>query len=111
MLTFKARGRMDAKKKKQLKAKGWRIGDTEEFLDLSPEESRYIELKLALSASLRDERQKQNVTQVELARLIGSSQSRVAKMEAGDPTVSVDLLLKALLKLGVTRKQLSKIIG
>ena len=61
--------------------------------------------------SLRTERLKQRVTQVELARMLGSSQSRVAKMEAGDPSVTVDLLLKALLTLGVTKKQLARIFA
>ena len=102
---------MDSKKKKKLEAKGWTIGDASDFLDLSPEEARFIELKLALKDSLKAERLKQNITQVELAKLIGSSQSRVAKMEAGDPSVTVDLMLKALLTLGVTKKQLSKIIA
>ena len=102
---------MDRKKKKSIESKGWVVGTAGDFLDLSPEEARYIELKLALSASLKDERQKQGVTQVELAKLIGSSQSRVAKMESGDPTVTADLLLKALLMLGVTKRQLSKIIA
>jgi ribosome-binding protein aMBF1 (putative translation factor) len=102
---------MDHKKEKNLKAKGWAVGTAANFLELSPEETRYIELKLALSASLKEERLKQGVTQVELAKLMRSSQSRIAKMEAGDPKVSVDLLLKALLTLGVTKKQLSKIIA
>ena len=102
---------MDSKKKKRLKSKGWIIGDTSEFLQLSPEEARFIELKIALSESLKAERLKQEVTQVDLAKLIGSSQSRVAKMEAGDPSVTVDLLLKALLSLGVSKKQLSRIIS
>ena len=102
---------MDSKKRKKLEAKGWVFGDASDFLDLSPEETRFIELKLALKDSLKAERLKQNITQVELAKMIGSSQSRVAKMEAGDPSVSVDLLLKALLTLGVTKKQLSKIIA
>ena len=102
---------MDSKKKKKLEAKGWFVGDASDFLELSPEEARFIELKLALSESLKTERLKQNVTQVELAKLIGSSQSRIAKMEAGDPSVTVDLMLKALLTLGVTKKQLSKIIS
>jgi len=102
---------LDSKKKRKLRAKGWAVGSASDFLDLSPEEAQFIELKLALSASLREERTKQRVTQVELAKLIGSSQSRVAKMEAGDPTVTIDLLLKALLTLGVTKKQLSKIIA
>ena len=102
---------MDRKKRKKLEALGWTVGSADDFLDLTPEETRYIELKLALSASLKAERVKQGVTQVELAKMMGSSQSRVAKMEAGDPAVSVDLLLKALLSLGVTKKQLSKIIA
>ena len=102
---------MDSKKKKKLEAKGWVFGDAGDFLDLSPEEVRFIDLKIALKNSLKAERLKQNITQVELAKMIGSSQSRVAKMEAGDPTVTVDLMLKALLTLGVTKKQLSKIIA
>ena len=102
---------MDSRKRKKLQAKGWVVGGATEFLQLSDEEARYIELKLALAESLKSERLKQNVTQVELAKMIGSSQSRVAKMEAGDPSVTVDLLLKALLTLGVTKKQLSRIFA
>ena len=102
---------MDSKKKKKLEAKGWRFGDASNFLGLSPEEAQFIDLKIALKNSLKAERLKQNITQVELAKLTGSSQSRIAKMEAGDPTVTVDLLLKALLQLGVTNKQISKIIA
>ena len=102
---------MDSRKKKKLEAKGWTVGGAKEFLQLSDEEARYIELKLALSESLKTERLKQRVTQVELARMLGSSQSRVAKMEAGDPSVTVDLLLKALLTLGVTKKQLARIFA
>lgn len=102
---------MDPAKKSRLKAKGWAIGTPAEFLQLTPEEERFIELKLALSASLQSERRKQGLTQTQLARMLGSSQSRVAKMEAGDPSVTADLLLKALLSLGVTRKQLSRVIA
>jgi hypothetical protein len=102
---------MDTRKKKALASKGWAVGSTTDFLGLSPEEARFIELKLALAASLRAERLRQEVTQVDLAKLLGTSQSRVAKMEAADPTVTVDLLLKALLMLGITKKQLAKIIA
>ncbi len=102
---------MDSKKRKKLEAKGWVFGDAGDFLGLTPEQVRFIDLKIALSQSLKSERIKQSVTQVELAKMLGSSQSRVAKMEASDPTVSVDLLLKALLTLGLTTKQLSKIIA
>jgi hypothetical protein len=109
--TLEKRAEMDSRKKKALASKGWTVGSTTDFLGLSPEEARFIELKLALAASLRAERLRQEVTQVELAKLLGTSQSRVAKMEAADPTVTVDLLLKALLVLGITKKQLAKIIA
>ena len=102
---------MDPRKTKGLAARGWRIGNAGDFLGLSPEESGFIEMKLALSASLKAERLNQGVTQADLAHLLGSSQSRVAKMEGGDPSVTVDLLLRALLALGVTRKQLAKILA
>lgn len=102
---------MDSRKKKTLASRGWTMGSPATFLGLSPEESRFIELKLALAASLRAERLRQDITQAELARLLGTSQSRLAKMEAADPTVTADLLLKALVALGMTRKQLAKIVA
>jgi len=102
---------MDSKKKKRLEAKGWVFGDAADFFGLTPEEARLIDLKLALRASIKEERVKQNITQTELANAMGSSQSRIAKMERGDPSVSVDLLLRALMALGMTNKQISKIIA
>ena len=75
---------MDRKKLRNLQAKGWVAGDAKDFLGLTEEEARYIDLKLALRDSLKAERVKRGVTQVELAKALGSSQSRVAKMEAGD---------------------------
>jgi DNA-binding XRE family transcriptional regulator len=102
---------MDSKKRKKLEAKGWVSGDAADFLGLTPEEARLIDLKLALRASIKEERTKKNVTQAELAKAMGSSQSRIAKMERGDPEVSVDLLLKALMALGMSNKQISKIIA
>lgn len=88
-------------KKQRLESAGWRVGDTAEFLELTPEEAAFIELKLALAVYLRDVRTSNGWTQTEVARRLGSSQSRVAKMEAADATVSLDLLFKSLLALGV----------
>ena len=102
---------MDKNKKRQLEAKGYKVGDTEDFLGLSAEESAYIDLKMALSQALAQRRKQRRLTQVELARKLNSSQSRVAKMEKGDPTVSVDLLVKALLAMGATRRSIAKAIG
>jgi len=97
-------------KQSKLERKGWRFGSADEFLDLSTEELAYIELKLALSDTLKSSRVSKKLTQAELARIIKSSQSRVAKMEAGDPTVSIDLLIKSLLALGVSKKELRRSI-
>ena len=101
---------MDEKKRQKLEQAGWKIGSTEEFLELTPEEVNYIELKLNLGSSLRAMRTSKNMTQADLATLLKSSQSRVAKMEAGDPTVSLDLLVRWLLSLGLTRETLARLI-
>ena len=97
---------MDEAKRKRLEAGGWKVGTVEEFLGLTPEESAYIELKIALTNALKFYRQSKQTTQKQLAKFIGSSQSRVAKMEAGDPSVSVDLLVKALFALDLSADQI-----
>jgi len=91
-------------KRERLEQLGWTVGDTEDFLELSVEEAAYIAIKLALSDGLRSLRTRSGVTQAELARRMKSSQSRVAKMEAGDPEVSIDLLVRAFLSLGADRE-------
>jgi DNA-binding XRE family transcriptional regulator len=98
-------------KKAKLESKGWKIGSADEFLGLSFEEAAYIEMKLALSEKLKQRRQRKRMSQAELAKLVHSSQSRVAKMEAGDPSVSIDLLMKSLLALGVSKKELGRSIS
>ncbi len=102
---------MNKTKRRRLEAAGWKVGTVADFLGLSKEESAFVEMKLALSRSLKKRRQTKRLTQSQVAKVIGSSQSRVAKMEAADPEVSIDLLLRSLLALGATRKQLAKIIG
>jgi predicted transcriptional regulator len=102
---------MREEKKRRLEAKGWRVGSTKEFLGLSDEESAYIELKLRMAEGLRQQRQQHRLSQGELARVLRSSQSRVAKMEAGDPSVSLDLLIRSLLALGISNRELSRIIS
>lgn len=94
----------------KLERKGWKFGSADELLGLSTQESAYIELKLGLSDTLKSKRVSQKLTQAELARIMKSSQSRVAKMEAGDPTVSIDLLIRFLLALGVTKEELGRSI-
>jgi len=102
---------MKAEKKRKLEAAGWRVGEARDFLELTPEESEFVEIKLALSRRLRRLREEHNWTQAEFARRVGSSQSRVAKMEAGDPTVSIDLLVRSLLAAGANRREVGRIVG
>lgn len=100
---------MNTKKKKRLEAAGWRVGSTEDFLGLNEEEA-YIDLKLTLSRKVRQCREQEKLTQTQLAKRLKSSQSRIAKIEAGDPSVSLDLLIRSLFTLGVTRSDLSKML-
>jgi ribosome-binding protein aMBF1 (putative translation factor) len=101
---------MKKSKRQKLEAAGWRIGSAAEFLDLTKEEASLIEMKIGLADSIRKRRQARKLTQTQLAKRLGSSQSRVAKMEIADPSVSMDLLVRALLELGATRSQVAKAI-
>ncbi len=101
---------MDKKKRQQLLDKGFRIGSAADFLELTPEEEAYIEIRLDISNLVKAQRVKRGWTQDQLARAIGSSQSRIAKLEGGDPGISMDLMIKALLRLGTSKKQLGKLL-
>jgi len=102
---------MKESKRKRLEASGWRVGSTKEFLNLSDQELEYIEIKLALSQKVRELRLEKKMTQEQTAKLLGSSQSRVAKIEAGDPSVSIDLQVKSLIALGASRDELAEVLS
>ena len=98
-------------KRRRLERKGWKVGNAKDFLGLSQEEEAYIELRLKLAEGLKKRRMERAYTQTQLAKVLHSSQSRVAKMEAGDPTVSLDLLVKSLLVLGASPRELARLIA
>ena len=102
---------MDSKANEKLEASGWSIGNAKRFLRLSDDEAGFIELKLALAQDLRIRRLARGLNQTQVANLVGSSQSRVAKMEAADASVSVDLLIRSLLKLGAAPKDVAKVVS
>jgi DNA-binding XRE family transcriptional regulator len=102
---------MELTKRQKLEAAGWKVGTVDDFLQLSPEEVEIIEIRLSLSKSLKQLRKEKQLSQQELAKNIQSSQSRVAKMEAGDPSVSIDLLIKSLIWLGAARKDIALAIS
>jgi ribosome-binding protein aMBF1 (putative translation factor) len=102
---------MKSSKRRSLEKAGWRLGSAKDFLGLTDEEEAVIEVKLALARAVREQREKKELTQDQLGRMLGSSQSRVAKMEAGDRSVSIDLLVRSLLKMGSTRRDLARCLS
>ena len=102
---------MKPAKRKRLESKGWKVGTVEEFLDLADDEASMIDIRLRLGRALRVERERRSLTQAQLGRKLGSSQSRIAKMESGDPSVSLDLLVRSLLKLGARSDDVARHIG
>lgn len=102
---------MDAAKRKRLEEAGFKVGDASEFLGLSDAESMFVELKASLATALQEKRTARQLTQSEVASALGSSQSRVAKMEAGDPSVTVDLLVRSLFFVGASPKDLAKVFA
>ncbi len=102
---------MDKSKRERLEAHGWKVGSAEEFLGLTPEESAYVELRLKLSQAVRELRRSRHLTQMQLAQRLQSSQSRIAKVESADESVSLDLLIRSFFALGATSQDLAYVIA
>jgi len=104
-------GALDKAKQKRLEAAGWKVGDAADFLGLSAEEAELVHVKLALGDYLRRLRRQRRLTQAQVAERLGSSQSRVAKMEAADASVTLDLLVKSLFALGASSCDVGRVIA
>jgi len=102
---------MKANKRERVEKAGWKVGDAQEFLELSDTEAALVEVRVSLARDLRRRRKEKKISQATLANRIGSSQSRVAKMEAGDPSVTIDLLMKTLLSTGSTPAEIARVIA
>jgi len=103
--------KMNIEKKKKLEKLGWTVGDTSELLGLNLEEVAIIEMKISLAKKFQKTRKSKHLTQIQVAKLLHTSQSRIAKIEAGDPSVSLELLIKGLISLGTNRKTVGKYIA
>lgn len=101
---------MKADTKRRLERAGWVVGDAAEFIGLSPQEQQFVDLKVSLAIGVRTFRERHGLTQAALAKQLGSSQSRVAKMEAADASVSLDLMMRSLLSIGATPGDIAKMI-
>ncbi len=102
---------MNKAKRKKLETKGWKFGSAQEFLDLTPEEAEIVEMRLNLANTFKAIRKRKKLSQTKVATIIQSSQSRIAKLEAGDPSVSLDHYMKSLIALGASRKDIAKAIA
>jgi DNA-binding transcriptional regulator YiaG len=102
---------MKARKQQRLQKAGFKIGTASDFLNLDAQDRALISIKLDLVEGVKALRLAKQITQAELAARLGSSQSRVAKLEAGDGSVSIDLLMRALLSLGASRKAIGALIA
>jgi predicted XRE-type DNA-binding protein len=102
---------VDERQKKRFEAAGWKVADTAQFLRLSDEEAALIELKLGLANAVKDQRKRRKMRPEQLGRMLGSSQSRVAKMEAADSSVSIGLMVRALFRMGASRKKVASSIA
>jgi len=102
---------MKRSKRNRLEKSGWKVGTTQEFLDLSDQEMALIDMKQRLMQMVRDRRGKLKMTQEALAEQLQSSQSRVAKLEGRSPDVSLDLIVRALFAMGVSQRDLAKEIS
>ena len=102
---------MNKRKRKRLESAGWKVAGAREFLDLSEEEADVVELKVRLAGAVREQRSRRGITQEQLGRMFHSSQSRIAKIEAADASVSIDLMIRCLLRLGASRRQVGAYIS
>jgi len=97
---------MKTDKLARLQAAGWKVGNAEDFLQLSDEEAQLVALKLSLISAVKKSRIKRKLSQIDLAQRMKSSQSRIAKIEAGDSSVSLDLIVRALIASGATTRDI-----
>lgn len=102
---------MKADKRRKLEANGWSVTNADDFLELTSADRSYLDLRQKLARGLREQRKAVKLTQVVAAKKMRTSQSRLAKMEAGDPSVSVDLLVNAYFALGADTAKLAKLIA
>ena len=99
---------MKTSQKARLRHAGWKVGTAEKFLGLSREQAQLVEMKLALGQFLKRYRARRRLTQEALAERLGSSQSRVAKLEAGFRGATLDLLFRALFATGATTDDIAR---
>jgi predicted XRE-type DNA-binding protein len=95
---------MNKAKREALEAAGFRVGDYGDFLGLTDAERELVELRVRLGREIRQRRERAKLTQKGLAVMLGTTQPRVAKIEAGTRGVTLDQMVRAYVTVGGTLK-------
>src|SRR5262245_26622057 len=96
---------MNERKRLRLERAGWRSGTVQQFLGLTDAAAAYIETSVLLAAALRAVRRRRRMSLGVAARTIGTTTAAVGKLEAGNPSATIDELLGALLALGISPRR------
>jgi DNA-binding XRE family transcriptional regulator len=102
---------MDTLKRRRLEEAGFQVGTVADFLGLTPPQSELLEIRLALTRAIRKQREARGLSPYQLAEKIGVTEAQFVKVEVGDPHASIDLLVKALVASGMTRRELAAVIA
>jgi DNA-binding transcriptional regulator YiaG len=87
---------MNKARKARFAKAGWKLGTAGELFGMTDAEAALADAKLRQGDVVREVRHRRHLSQAALAKLMGSSQSRVAKVENKDTEVSLDLQLRAI---------------
>ena len=101
---------MKAKKKKALELAGYKMTDSVEWLELSPEEEAIVKIRVNFAMEIDRVCKERGITQQALAEKIGTRQSGVARMLNNPSKVTIDSLIKTLLVLGTPSKRIAALI-
>jgi transcriptional regulator with XRE-family HTH domain len=77
------------------------VDDPADWLGLDDIERQLVDFRVRLGREVRHRREQSQLTQAELAKAIGSSQSRIAKPEGTADGVGIDFLMRAFFATGV----------
>ncbi len=91
---------MNSKKRKALKAAGWKIGDAADFLGMSDQERQLLDARVEVALAVRRQRESHKLSQQQLASRIKTSQPRIVKIERAAADVSLDQLLRTFAAAG-----------
>jgi hypothetical protein len=98
---------MNNEKRKRLEAAGWKVGSVDEFLGLTPEESAMVTMRFNLAKALYEKRRVLRISQGAFAKRVKTTQPRIAMAEKGAASISLDFMVRSLLAIGASKKEIA----